>query len=45
MAEDRLKIKLSPEKHADLVMMIYDEYSEGNEIESEKVLRLVKLAA
>jgi hypothetical protein len=45
MAEERLNIKLKAEKHAELCMMIYDEYNEGNEVETDKVLRLVKLAA
>lgn len=45
MAEDELGIKLKLAKRAELVMMIYDEYAAGVEIETAKVIQLVKLAA
>lgn len=45
IVEDELGIKLKPEKRAELVMMIYDEYAAGVEVETAKVILLVKLAA
>jgi hypothetical protein len=45
IVEDELGIKLKPEKRAELVMMIYDEYAAGVEVETAKVIQLVKLAA
>ncbi len=45
IALTELKLKIKPDKKAELIVMLYEMYKEGKEVDRPTLLRLVKLAA